>query len=261
MLLRGMKFQYKIYFITFILILFFSGSIIISQWNLRQISANIERLKNKNETLQETLLLLTDIEKLKRYIYEYSKEGNQLLIEPIETLFNKFDSIQSNSQIGTEKYIFNYTKLIENVKKYSSDFSVAKEHVPLNFTLREKVRSSAYKIEELINSLKLQKSQNDNSFLLQWIRLRKAILEVEKGVNRYFETDNRSYASITSKSLKQSQNILQGINQTNLPKETMQLLQDELEGFDYLVHQTIEHYRTYSMLTKVVMPGDTYGDL
>lgn len=90
------------------------------------------------------------------------------------------------------------------------------------------------------------------------ILFRKSILEVEKGSVRYFETDNASYASSAEKELYKARLLLEKLNtsQQFRKKGVVSGLLKKLENLKYTVNQTIQHYRTYSMLTKVVMPGD-----
>lgn len=258
MLSGKVKFKHKIYSITIGVILFFLISSIFSYWSIVHISENIERLKKTNDELQKNLVFLSDIEKVKRYILEYSTSGDEDFVEPIETLFLSFENLTASSVYISQEYSHNYQKLMQNINQYKLNFIIAKEQVPLSFSLRKKLRKNAQMLEDSVNGLKQISMKNSDS--LEFILFRNALLEVENGSARYFETDNINYVLIAEQELEKAKSLLEELYNTASfkEKESVRELSQELEKFKYIVNQTIQHYRTYSMLTKVVMPGDVY---
>lgn len=258
MLSGKVKFKHKIYSITIGVILFFLISSIFSYWSIVHISENIERLKKTNDELQKNLVFLSDIEKVKRYILEYSTSGDEDFVEPIETLFLSFENLTASSVYISQEYSHNYQKLMQNINQYKLNFIIAKEQVPLSFSLRKKLRKNAQMLEDSVNGLKQISMKNSDS--LEFILFRNALLEVENGSARYFETDNINYVLIAEQELEKAKSLLEELYNTASfkEKESARELFQELKKFKYIVNQTIQHYRTYSMLTKVVMPGDVY---
>ena len=254
----GLKLKHKIYSITFGIIFFFIFTSILSYFSIQRISENIEHLRKTNDELQKNLIFLADIEKVKRYILEYSIGGNEIFIEPIRKIFSSFKHLKSSSIHISEDYTYKYTKLIENINRYKLNFDIAKEQIPRNLELRKKLRDNAKFLEDKINVLEEEVAKNSELFVL--LLFRKSILEIEKGSIRYFETDNIKYAGMVRKELKNANKILQNIQNSSLMKNTniVQKLPKQLKDFMIIVNQTIQHYRTYSMLTKVVIPGDVY---
>ena len=258
MLSGKVKFKHKIYSITIGVILFFLISSIFSYWSIVHISENIERLKKTNDELQKNLVFLSDIEKVKRYILEYSTSGDEDFVEPIETLFLSFENLTASSVYISQEYSHNYQKLMQNINQYKLNFIIAREQVPLSFSLRKKLRKNAQMLEDSVNGLKQISMKNSDS--LEFILFRNALLEVENGSARYFETDNINYVLIAEQELEKAKSLLEELYNTASfkEKESVRELFQELKKFKYIVNQTIQHYRTYSMLTKVVMPGDVY---
>jgi len=255
---NGMQFQHKIYSITATIILLFIIGSVVSYTNTLNISKNIESLKKTNEELQKNLIFLSDIEKVKRYILEYSITGDEVFVEPIEELFTGFKNLNKSSVKISKEYDRNYEKLIENIERYNENFYIAKEQIPRNFLLRKNLRNSAQKIEDKINLIKDRVKDSEDLFDL--ILFRKVLLEIEKGSVRYFETDNINYVVRVKKEFLNAKSLLSKLSTSESfkKKNVMNEISLALESFEELVGQTIQHYRTYSMLTKVVMPGDVY---
>jgi C4-dicarboxylate-specific signal transduction histidine kinase len=257
MYLNKLKFRHKVYLVTLILILFFILSNIIAQYNLNNVSKNMENLEDKSEFLQSTLVKLADIEKLKRYVYEYTITGDQGLIDPIEKVSSQILQQDPQMIFLNDEFKIAYQKLILNVKKYKESFQIAKEQIPLNLALRHSLRVRAEKIEEKIDIF--TQTTNSNQLILQFLVIRKALLETEKSVIRYIETDDRKYVKIAQTTLNDLKLNVNKIIKLNTIKENEKKeLKHSVTKFNQIANKTIEHYRTYSMLTKVVMPGDAY---
>jgi C4-dicarboxylate-specific signal transduction histidine kinase len=250
------EFKYKIYFITFVLLLFFSVSSFFSYWMTLRISDSISRLNKTNNQLQKTLIVFADVEKIKRYIYEYGISGDAIYISSIEILFDSFEKIDLDVANVSKEYLYAYRKLLENIKKYRVDFESAKKQIPLNFLLRKELREQAQKLEDIVSAFKLSKLYKEDMFNL--ILFSKSILETEKASIRYFETDNVTYVMQTSQYLKKAESIIQELKESTFFKrnDLSLAIRDDLEEFRKTIQKTIEHYRTYSMLTKIVMPGN-----
>lgn len=223
---------------------------------ITRISDTITNLNEANEHIQKNLVLFADLEKVKRYINEYGTNGDPIYIEPIESLFNSFETLDSITFEVSEEYQYNYKKLLKNIKKFREDFQIAKEQVPLNFTLRIELREDAQRLEDFISLLR--ESRHSQKSMLELILFRKAILEVEKATIRYLETDNVKYVVVATMQIREAESIIARLKkESDLFDESIYLnITKSLRVFKKLVHKTIEHYRTYSMLTKIVMPGD-----
>lgn len=258
MLKNGLKLKHKIYSITSGIILFFIFISVFSYYSLLRISENIEHLRKTNNELQKNLIFLADIEKVKRYILEYSIGSNEMFITPISKIFLSFKHLDKSSLYISKEYTYKYTKLIENINRYKLDFDIAKKQIPMNFELRKKLKNQAELLEDKLHLLESKIISNKELYVL--LLFRKSILEIEKGSMRYFETDNIKYVGIIRKELKNTKKILYKIQQSSLIKNLniVKELPQQLNDFTTIVNKTIQHYRTYSMLTKVVMPGDVF---
>jgi len=258
MLKNGLKLKHKIYSITSGIILFFIFISVFSYYSLLRISENIEHLRKTNNELQKNLIFLADIEKVKRYILEYSIGSNEMFITPISKIFLSFKHLDKSSLYISKEYTYKYTKLIENINRYKLDFDIAKKQIPMNFELRKKLKNQAELLEDKLHLLESKIISNKELYVL--LLFRKSILEIEKGSMRYFETDNIKYVGIIRKELKNTKKILHKIQQSSLIKNLniVKELPQQLNDFTTIVNKTIQHYRTYSMLTKVVMPGDVF---
>jgi len=255
MFFNNIKFTYKIYFIISLLIITFSISMFISHLSIRYISNNIESSKKENENLQHIILLFSDIEKLKRYISEYNLSGDSLSKNEISNIFKNINEKSKDFKTNDEKINRNYAKLIQNIDKYSKNFEVAKEQVPLNLAHKNKLRFDAQVIENLIERLELD--QNNIEVKTNFILFRKYLLEVEKGVVRYIETDDRTYVNSVFNKLNEAKSVFPKIEKKSKHSNIKLLeINSLLEKFVLTTKKTIEYYRTYSMLTKVVMAGD-----
>lgn len=82
------KFHNKIYLISFLLLLVFVISSILHQINTEEISDNIKKLNQKNESLQKILLLVLDIEKLNKNTNEFIVSGDKELLKNINNSLN-----------------------------------------------------------------------------------------------------------------------------------------------------------------------------
>ena len=255
MFFNNIKFTYKIYFIISLLIITFSISMFISHLSIRYISNNIESSKKENENLQHIILLFSDIEKLKRYISEYNLSGDSLSKNEISNIFKNINEKSKDFKTNDEKINRNYAKLIQNIDKYSKNFEIAKEQIPLNLAHKNKLRFDAQVIENLIERLELD--QNNIEVKTNFILFRKYLLEVEKGVVRYIETDDRTYVNSVFNKLNEAKSVFSKIEKKSKHSNIKLLeINSLLEKFVLTTKKTIEYYRTYSMLTKVVMAGD-----
>ncbi|MFK2823549.1 sensor histidine kinase [Arcobacter sp. YIC-80] len=257
MIFKNIKFQYKIYIITFILIIFFILITYISNLNNKHIFENLENLKNTNSSLQSTLILLSDVEHLQRLIIEYTMSSDKGLIEPIEKYFNKVSnhSIPNISKNNNFSYI--YKKLLDNIKQYKKNYEIAKKQIPLNFTLREDLRHNSKKLENELEQIYKFTEKKDS--LIKVILIRKTSLEIERAVIRYLETDNRVHIKFIKNTFSIIENNFKMLEKSiKIDKKIINQISNTIKEFKKNVNQTIEHYRTYSMLTKVVMPGDVY---
>ncbi|MEJ2414128.1 MAG: hypothetical protein P8Y22_02450 [Sulfurimonas sp.] len=247
MYLNKLKFRHKVYLVTLILILFFILSNIIAQYNLNNVSKNMENLEDKSEFLQSTLVKLADIEKLKRYVYEYTITGDQGLIDPIEKVSSQILQQDPQMIFLNDEFKTAYQKLILNVKKYKESFQIAKEQIPLNLALRHSLRVRAEKIEEKIDIF--TQTTNSNQLILQFLVIRKALLETEKSVIRYIETDDRKYVKTAQTTLNDLKLNVNKIIKLNTIKENG----DAYEIYFYgqkLKNLTIEEIKNVKKLIK-----------
>ena len=114
MLSNKIKFKHKIYFITSGIILFFLVSSIVSYWSIVHISQEITKLKTTNSALQKNLIFLSEVEKIKRYILEYSLTGDEIFLEPVDTLFLSFEKLSHSNIFISDEYAHNHQKLFQN---------------------------------------------------------------------------------------------------------------------------------------------------
>ena len=195
--------------------------------------------------------MLTDIERIKRYVLNYSISGDEAFIAPIESLFGSFEKVEFSDE--SQEYQHNYRQLLKNIEKFQKDFEGAKKSISLHFELHKQLRFSAQKLEESIE-LSKYKSSSQNE-LMELILFRKSILEIEKGVIRYFETDNALYISQVMKEFDKAFEYVDNVKWDAKLRDDLEKKSQSLKAF---ANRVIQHYRTYSMMTKVVIPGDAF---
>ena len=252
----NMNFKGKIYLISFVLVLLSALSSYVSYKMTERLSDTITYLSQTNGKIQNTLVMFGDLETIKRYIFEYGLSADENYIPSIEELFDSFEKIDMSTLVSTKEYSYAYTKLLENIEKYKLNFEIAKEQVPLNFSLRLELREEAAKIESLVSDLEGGARYGED--MLKLILLRKSILEVEKATMRFLETDSVSQVAKTAQELHGAQVILEELQAKGFfaRDDERVAIFENLKSFKKLVRKIIEHYRTYSMLTKIVMPGN-----
>lgn len=259
-MLQNLKFQYKVYLLSFLLILAFVSSFSFYQSSVNNIAEKIKRLNKENETLQKTLVLISEVEKLNRYVDQFINFGDKALLTSIEETLTLFLNIDDSliSVNDKDEFKLAYKQIINNIEKFKHDFEIAKEHVATSFELRLRVRTQAQQFEDQIDTIKNMDFVTQNPFEL--ILIKKSILLIEKSVVRYFETNNAKYVTlIKQESLKLNKIIAKlSQNKLNASKEISTQIQNEATSFIALINKTISHYRTYSMITKVILPGDMY---
>lgn len=257
MKLDNIKFQYKVYSVTIILIIFFLISNIASQYNLRQISNNIDELKQRNQFLQSTLVLFVDIEKLKRLIFEYVSSADEDFQKPIDDLFDKVSSFKYTGKFSNNEFSLIYEKLLMNINNYKDSYTIAKGQIPYNLELRNNLRENAKELEDKVKIL--QKKLVSKDVLLYLTIISKNFLEAENNIIRYIESDDITYVNKALSAINDSnENLEELLKEKSITTENKNDIKDSVEIFNKNLKQIIEHYRTYSMLTKVLMPGDAY---
>ncbi|MCY1152385.1 MAG: hypothetical protein OWP43_08190, partial [Sphaerochaetaceae bacterium] len=256
--MKNIKFHHKLYLLSFLLVSFFIVSSIYHQSNIENISNNIQKLNQKNDSLQELLVLVSETEKLHKNVYEFIQFGNSELLIYINQTLDKFKLIDKNIHFIEDKSLYySFTKIIQNIDRFREDFKIAEEQILLNFNFRKSVRQKAQDLENFVDTLKLDTTRTS---LFNMILFKKSILEVEKSIFRYFETDDGGFII----KLKEEQIKLGHLfeimieNNTDLDTTTKKHLQDKVSELIALSNKTISHYRTYSMVTKVIMPGNIY---
>lgn len=252
------KFHNKIYLISFLLLLVFVISSILHQINTEEISDNIKKLNQKNESLQKILLLVLDIEKLNKNTNEFIVSGDKELLKNINNSLNKFGNIDSKENIINDENLKKpFEKIIENIEHFKDDFTVAQKHIPMNLNFRKDVRIKSQNLENIIDNLILGADSQNEFFDL--VLSRKSILELEKNLFRYFETDDSNFLSKLKNEQVKFKSLLEKILSNNrLNEETNNLISKKSIELLHLINKIISHYRTYSMITKVILPGNIY---
>ena len=258
----SLKFQQKIYLISSLIMLMFVVVMMYSWSNLRNIESNIEQLSRNNQFLNTTLLRITNIERLKRLIDNYTINGDDELIKPIDELLKQVTEPPLNTEHMDANFSFNYQQLLKSIQKFQESFNLARDHIPLNLALKSQLREQAQTIEDLVEFDLMTHADITLSERIVLEQLLNVFLKVEKSVVRYFESNERKYAIESNRTLQQGRDLiatLASLTTGQADKSAKQrLLLEKVEAFSAGVNQTIEHYRTYSMLTKVVIPGDAY---
>ncbi len=251
---QPLKFHYKIYLMSGLIILLIVLPNLVSQHYQQRIVGNIATLSGYNRFLQHTLAKLAEVERLERLTTSYTYTADNTLLLPIDHLFQQVMQQQPTLGVLNREFSASYQLLLENIHKYRQSFELAQRQVPRSFALREQLRAQGLLLEAQLDRLQ---PKGDSSLAL--LRLRKAFLEAEKGVVRYTETPDVSFVRYSRQALDNVSQILQKLQQEAVfAKEDLDQLGELVAHFKQLVNQTIEHYRTYSMLIRVVMPGDAY---
>ena len=246
----NIKIEYKIALLVIFLLIFLGLSFGLYKSNLTQISQKIENLNNNNDKLQQVLIYISNIETLNKNVTKFLYMNDDYVSSSISELNDKINI--DTDKFKNDPYLASKVKKINFFyREFSSYFNIAKIHIPKNFSFRKDVRRTAQLIEDKIDSIKL-KNKNENHYL-NLILLKKYILEVEKALARYFETDDATYVLKARENLNKVKYMYKKVRPD--VEQHKEFLNKQLDIFDTLVNQTIVHYRTYSMLTKVVLPG------
>jgi len=257
--MNNIKFHHKLYILSFFLVAFFIVSSIVHQSNIKNISNNIKKLNQKNDSLQNLLVIASQTEKLHKNVYEFIHFGNNELLIYINQILDSFKDKEKNINfIDDKKLYYSFTKIIQNIDRFREDFKIAEEQIPLNFQFRKKVRYEAQNLENIADNLGINITTKKSLFNL--VLFKKSILEIEKSVFRYFETDDGSFIIKLKKEQLNIKNLLKELFKDNqdLDDKTKKVLEKKVSELIRLSNKTISHYRTYSMITKVVMPGNIY---
>ena len=257
--MNNIKFHYKIYILSFFLVTFFVISAIIHQSNIKNISNNIKKLNQKNDSLQNLLILVSQTEKLHKNVYEFIRFGDDELLIYINQTLDNFKNIDKSINFIDDKNLYySFRKIIQNIDRFREDFKIAEEQIPLNFDFRKNVREKAQNLENIADSLRIDNSSKKSLFDL--ILFKKSILEIEKAVFRYFETDDGSFIVKLKKEQLNLKYLLKELFKSNqeLDSKMKKFIEKKVLELIGLSNKTISHYRTYSMITKVVMPGNIY---
>ncbi len=254
--LSKFAFSHRVYVITGLLVAAFLFFIVNSQLQLQKLAENITLLKEQNISLQEDLMLVNSVERLAAQVYEYTVSGSSDLSYAIEKQFAEILA-EKEAKLSRVQYASDYENLFAHLQKYQQSYQLAKEQIPFSFELREKLRQRAEEVENSVGKLQGNDASSDES--LTFILIRKSLLETEKSVIRFLETDNQSYIGKARKSIQQTyQHFAFLQQQVSLGVAQQQQIQTQLDELKGIANQTIEHYRTYNMLTQVLMPGDIY---
>jgi len=259
-MIKNLKFQHKLYLVSSFLVITFIISSYLYQSNINNISNKIQELNQENEILQQTLVLVSETEKLNKNAYEFINFGNTDLLPVILKSIKEVKEVNEESIFfnNNENFVLAYKQVIQNIKKFEDDFEIAKVHVPLNFEFRKQVREDAQKLEDELDILK--NSSVSNETLLNVILVKKSILQMEKALVRYFETNDGNFVINAKNEGKILKDLFQKLSKSNMniSKNEIKILEKETYEFISLVNKTISHYRTFSMITKIVLSGDMY---
>ena len=247
----GLKFEYKLFLTSFLLVIIFILSSSIYQLNVNKLNSNIQQLNNENNNLKKSLVLVTKIEKLKNLVNEFNNFGNKSLLEKIDSSFKEVLELSDiKYTLESNRFKLVHNKLVENILKLKKDFIIAKEQVPTNFNFRNELLFNVDEIDKLLNV----SERIDGKIIYEVLLLRKSILDIEKKVTIYLQTNNATYIKNINQDLNGLIIILSKLEKPFYFKE----LEKRVQKFTQNVQKTIGHYRTYSMITKVFIPGDIY---
>ncbi len=245
-----MKLNTKIYltllFSTFLMLTL----MLVSMIQLEHTGKQLEELNRHSRTLQEDMAMATHIEELKRHVLNFTLTGDADSINAAESLAS---TVRTNIQLldasSASELQMIVTKLKSHLDNYMSNFAIMKLQRPIHNELRDTLHATAEAIETEISAL--QAKENDPRQQMHYIKLLNNLMKVEKGVIRYFETLDRSYAEKALATLKQTQILAQSRSHESAS------LVSALDQFHTIVVKSLQHFRAYLMLD-VVMSGEAH---
>lgn len=250
-----LKFKYKLYLLSVIILSVIIGSHIISLYQDKRLSKLIYNLSNNNQALNSTLLNLSQVERLKYFVEKYQKAPNQENLDKINEIFLQLHALSIPLDNSNTAIVKNKNLLVESINQYQNTFQIASKQIPRNFQLRKDLRKTVREFKERI--FELLGKTNTISNQLNLSLLLNGVLATERNTIRFLETDNADYIKKVDKFIKmKNQEMATMAKAKAFPKDTINELLDLSASMEKIVKQTIGHYRTYSMLTKVMMPGN-----